>query len=72
MIAAAWGWVLIGVAFVIVAGVAFMALAGVVGLPGDFLRRVGQTAGSAGDEQPEVPTASAEETARLVDDDQPS
>jgi hypothetical protein len=47
MIAAAWPWVLAGIAFVVVAGLAFVVLVGVAGLPGDFLRRLGQSA-SAG------------------------
>ena len=47
MIGAAWPWILAGIAFVVVAGLAVVALAGVAGLPGDFLRRLGQSA-SAG------------------------
>ena len=47
MIAAAWPWVLAGIAFVFVAGLAVVVLVGVAGLPGDFLRRLGQSA-SAG------------------------
>jgi hypothetical protein len=69
--------VLGGVAFVLVVGLVVMLLLGVVGLPRDFLRRLRQSAGSERSERggglpPEVPTASAEETAQLVDDVQRS
>ncbi|HWJ45264.1 MAG TPA: hypothetical protein VNR63_07735 [Gaiellaceae bacterium] len=75
MIAAAWLWVLAGVAFVLLAGLVFVVLLGMIGMPGDFLRRLVQTAAPGrsehGQELPgEVPTASAEETAG--DDDRHS
>lgn len=73
MIAAAWPWVVAGIAFVLLAGLAFAVLVGVAGMPGDFLRRAGQRASSGrselgGDLPGEVPTASAEESARLAGD----
>ena len=60
MIAAAWAWVLAGIAFVLVAGLVFFVLVGVAGMPGDFLRRLGQTASAGrsergGDVPDEVP-----------------
>ncbi|HSC74481.1 MAG TPA: hypothetical protein VLB89_09955 [Gaiellaceae bacterium] len=77
MTAAAWPWVLGGVAFILVVGLAFAVLLGLAGMPGDFLRRARQTGAAKpserGQEMPdEVPAASAEETARLADDDRPS
>lgn len=76
MIAAAWPWILAGIAFILVAGLVFVVLVGVAGMPGDFLRRARQTGAAKpserGQELPdEVPAASAEETARLADDDAP-
>ena len=52
MIAAAWPWVLAGIAFVFVAGLLVMLLLGVVGMPGDFLRRLWQRAAGPDDDQP--------------------
>ena len=74
MIAASWPWVLAGIAFVLVAGLAIAFLLGAAGMPGDFLRRVRQTAAGGrsdrGQELPdEVPKASAEETAQMSEDD---
>lgn len=74
MIAAAWPWVLAGVGFVLVVGVVVFLLVGAAGMPGDFLRRAGQTASPGrserGQELPgEVPARSAEETAELAEDE---
>lgn len=68
MIAAAWPWVLAGIAFVLVAGLVVVLLLGVAGLPGDFLRRTGQRVSGGRTERGadvpgEVPEATAEETA---------
>ena len=74
MIAAAWPWVVAGVAFVLVAGLVAAMLLGAASMPGDFLRRLRQTASPGrserGQELPhEVPAASAEDTAELAEDD---
>jgi hypothetical protein len=75
VIAAAWAWVAAGVAFFLVAGLVLALALGLVGMPADFLRRVGQSTGGGRTERgvavpDEVPTAGAEETAQLVDDEQ--
>jgi hypothetical protein len=74
VIAAAWPWVVAGVAFVLVAGLVVALLLGAAGMPGDFMRRLGQTArpgrSDRGQELPdEVPAASAEETAEAAEDE---
>jgi hypothetical protein len=74
MIAAAWPWVVAGVVFVLVAGLVAVMLLGAACIPGDFLRRLGQTARPGRSERgqelpPEVPAASAEEAAELAEDD---
>lgn len=68
MIAATWPWLLAGIAFVLVAGVVVMLALGVAGMPGDFLRRLGQRASGGRTERGadlpgEVPETTAEETA---------
>jgi hypothetical protein len=75
VIAAAWVWVLVGLALVLAAGLVVVIALGLAGMPGDFLRRHGQSAAAgrtdAGGALPdEVPDAGAEETARRVEDDQ--
>ena len=77
MTGAVWVWALAGIVFVLVVGLLLVVALGLVGMPGDFLRRVRQTATAGrserGGELPaEVPAASAEETARLVDDTHPT
>ena len=73
MIAATWVWVLLGVVFVFVAGLLLVVALGLTTLPGDFLRRAAQTGTpgrtEGGRELEEVPAASAEETAKVVDDE---
>jgi hypothetical protein len=69
VIAATWPWVVLGVAGVIVLGGAFVLVVGVAGMPGDFLRRLVQSAtarpSDGGVELPEeVPEATAEDAAR--------
>jgi hypothetical protein len=44
VIAAAWAWGLLAVVAFLVLGVLLMLLLGLAGVPGDFLRRLGQRA----------------------------
>jgi hypothetical protein len=75
--ASTWPWVLAGVGFVLVAGLLLVLLLGAAGLPGDRLRRLGQSLrpprSERGGELPgEVPETTAEETARLAEDERKS
>lgn len=74
MIGAVWAWALVGIAAVVVLGVLLVLVLGAAGMPGDFLRRLGQSATAPpthlGVQLPdEVPDAGAEETARKLDRD---
>jgi hypothetical protein len=71
--AAAWAWALLGIVALLVLGVLLMFLLGLAGTPGDALRRLGHRASAPREERghvvpDEVPTATAEDTARAVDD----
>jgi hypothetical protein len=68
MIASAWAWALGGIVVFLVVGLLAMLALGLIGLPGTFARRVGQTAAGERSEggrpvPDEVPDASAAETA---------
>jgi len=69
VIAFEWPWALAGIAIVAALGVLFVVLVGLVGMPGDALRRLGQSATTGRTERGadlpgEVPAADAAETAR--------
>jgi hypothetical protein len=75
--AATWPWVLAGVGFVLVAGLLLALLLGAAGMPADRMRRLGQSLrpgrSERGGEVPgEVPETTAEETARLAEDERAS
>lgn len=64
MIAATWVWALVGVVLLLALGVLAGVALGLVGVPGDFLRRLGQTAAAERSEggrplPDEVPDATA-------------
>jgi len=73
MIASAWAWALAGILAFLVLGAGVMLVLGMLGLPGTFARRLGQTAAGerTGGGQPlpdEVPDASAAEIAEQAEE----